>query len=117
MVTETRVTPDGRTIIEERRTNNTGWLVALLVVVALVVAAFAFGLIDIDQTREAKVPDVKVETSGGQAPAFDVNTADVDVGTKKESIDVPTVNIDTKKADIAVPTVDVKPAKDPNGSN
>ena len=117
MVPETRVTPDGRTVVHERRTNNTGWLVALLVVVALVVAAFAFGLIDIDQTREAKVPDVKVEATGGQAPAFDVNTADVDVSTKQESIEVPTVDVDTKKTDIAVPTVDVKPAKDPNGSN
>lgn len=117
MVTETRTTPDGRTVVHERRTNNTGWLVALLVVVALVVAAFAFGLIDIDQTREAKVPEVTVETSGGQAPAFDVETADVDVGTKSTSVDVPTVDVDTTKAEIAVPTIDVKPADSPNAKN
>ena len=79
------------------RSSNTGWLVALLVIVALVVAAFALGFIDIDQTKTTKLPDVKVETSGGQAPAFDVDTADVDVGTKTETIEVPTVTMD--KAD------------------
>lgn len=79
------------------RSSNAGWLIALLVIVALVVAAFALGFIDIDQTKTTKLPDVKVETSGGQAPAFDVDTADVDVGTKTETIEVPTVTMD--KAD------------------
>ena len=82
----------------ERRSSNMGWLVALLVVVALVVAAFAFGLIDIGQTKKGSLPDVKVSTEGGSLPKFDVNTADVDVGTKKETIEIP--------------TVDVKPAED-----
>lgn len=89
-------TRDGR-IVEPRKSSSAGWLIAIIVVVAIVVAAFAFGLIDIDQTKTAQLPDVKVETSGGQAPAFDVNTADVDVGTKKATIDVPTVSVD--KAD------------------
>ena len=117
MVNETRVTPDGRTVIHERRTNNMGWLVALLIVVALVVAAFAFGLIDIDQTKSAKLPEVNVETTGGQAPAFDVNTADVDVGTKKEDVSVPTVDVGTKETTIDVPTVSVDRADNPNGQN
>lgn len=89
-------TRDGR-IVETRKSSSAGWLIAIIVVVALVVAAFAFGLIDIDQTKTAQLPDVKVETSGGQAPAFDVDTADVDVGTKTETIEVPTVSVD--KAD------------------
>lgn len=88
-----RTTSDGRTV-ETRRRGGAGWLIALLIVVALVVAAFAFGLIDIDQTRSAKLPDVEVETKGGQAPKFDVDTADVDVGSKKETIEVPTIDVD-----------------------
>ena len=87
-------TPDGRTVVVERRTGSMGWLIALLVVVALVVAAFAFGLINIDQTKEARLPDVKVETTGGQAPGFAVDTAKVDVGTKEETIKVPTVHVE-----------------------
>lgn len=85
-------TRDGR-VVETKRSSTPGWLIAIIVLVALVVAAFAFGLIDIDQTKTAALPDVKVETSGGQAPAFDVNTADVNVGTKTETIEVPTVDV------------------------
>ena len=96
-------TPDGRTVVVERRSNTMGWLIALIVVVALVVAAFAFGLINIDQTQSAKLPDVKVETTGGQAPKFAVDTAKVDVGTKDETI--------------KVPTVDVEKAGNPDGKN
>ncbi len=82
-------TRDGRVV---RTGGGTpGWLIAVLVIVALVVAAFAFGLIDIDQTKSLKAPEVSV--TGGQAPAFDVDTATVDVGTKKEVIEVPTVNV------------------------
>ena len=74
-----------------------GWIIALVVIAALVAAAFAFGLINIDQTKTAALPDIKVETSGGQAPAFDIDTAKVDVGTKKTTVEVPTLSVD--KAD------------------
>ncbi|KPF79360.1 hypothetical protein IP88_01965 [alpha proteobacterium AAP81b] len=86
-------TRDGRVV--HTRSGTPGWLIALLVIVALVVAAFAFGLIDIDQTRSAKAPEISV--TGGQAPAFDVNTATVDVGTKKETVEVPTIDVTPAK--------------------
>ncbi len=88
-----RATVTERTVVAEPRRSSAGWLVAILVIVAIVVAAFAFGFIDINQTKNAQLPNVKVETSGGQAPAFDVNTAKVDVGTKTETIEVPTVSM------------------------
>lgn len=90
-----------RPIVNERtvvakplRSSNAGWLIAILLVVVIGVAAFALGFIDIDQTRTTKLPDVKVEASGGQAPAFNVDTADVNVGTKTETIQVPTVTME-----------------------
>jgi hypothetical protein len=86
---DNRVTRDGR-IVDNRRSGS-GWLIGLLVIVLLVVAAFAFGLIDVDQTQKAVAPTVSVE--GGQAPAFDVDTADVDVGSKTETVEVPTVEV------------------------
>lgn len=82
----------GRPVVVEKK-SSMGWLVALLIVVALVVAAFAFGLIDLDADA-GKVPDVKVETSGGELPSVDANVADVDVGTKETTIEVPTIDVD-----------------------
>src|SRR3546814_1723287 len=61
---------------------RTGLIIAV-VAVLVVIAVFAFGLVDIDQTRETALPEVKTE--GGQMPAFDVDTADVDVGTTTRS--------------------------------
>ncbi|KRB79847.1 hypothetical protein ASE00_19310 [Sphingomonas sp. Root710] len=84
-----------------------GIIVAVIAVLA-VIAAFAFGLIDINQTKEMKAPEVSVQ--GGQAPAFDVDTAKVDVGTKQTDITVPKVEVGTTKEDIKVPTVDVQKA-------
>lgn len=107
---------DGR-VVETRRSGGPGWLIALVVVVALVVAAFAFGLVDIDQVKEAKVPDIKVETSGGQAPAFDVNTADVKLGSTQETIETPTIDVGTKESTIEVPTISVDKAGDPDKKN
>lgn len=110
---ETRATDAaGRPVVVERRSNNMGWLIALIIIVALVVAAFAFKLIDIDQTKSGSLPTVKVDTAGGSLPKFDVDTAKVDVGSKKEDVTVPTVDVGTKKTDIEVPTVSVQKADD-----
>ncbi|SNS18214.1 hypothetical protein SAMN06295912_102148 [Sphingomonas laterariae] len=86
---------------------RSGLIVAVVAILA-VIAAFAFGLVDINQTRETKLPEVAVE--GGQAPAFDVKTADVHVGTKSTSIEVPKVEVGTTKEKVELPTVDVKKA-------
>lgn len=81
----------GRPVVVEKK-SSMGWLVALLIVVALVVAAFAFGLIDLDADA-GKIPDVNVTTSGGEAPSVDASVADVDVGSKETTIEVPTVDV------------------------
>jgi hypothetical protein len=81
-------------------------LMIVVVAIVVVIAAIAFGFIDVNQTKKAALPEVAV--SGGQAPAFDVKTADVDVGTKKTSVDVPKVEVGTTKTTLEVPTVDVK---------
>jgi hypothetical protein len=112
-MTDTKVTQDGH-VVETRSSNTPGWLLGIIVIVLLVIAAFAFGLINIDQTREAVAPTVKLESSGGQAPAFDVDTAKVDVGTTTETIRTPTVDVGTKDSTVEVPTVSVEPAGDPN---
>lgn len=84
-----------------------GILVAAVIVV-VVIAAFAFGLIDVNQTKETKLPEVAVQ--GGQAPAFDVDTAKVNVGSTETSVEVPKVEVGTTKTDVELPTVDVQKA-------
>lgn len=78
-------------------------LVLILAVVALIVLV-ATGLLDINQTRPAAVPDVSVSesgisASGGQAPAFDVETGTVSVGTNQANLTVPVPNVEVNPAD------------------
>ncbi|MGI4876332.1 MAG: hypothetical protein ACRYG4_02465, partial [Janthinobacterium lividum] len=95
-----------------RRSNNLGWLIALLIIVALVVAAFAFKLINIDQTSAGSLPTVKVDTAGGSLPKFNVDTAKINVGSKTTDVTTPTVEVGTKKTTVDVPTISVKKADD-----
>ena len=74
-------------------------LVLILAVVALIVA-IQTGFLDIRQTRGAEVPAISaneagVTATGGQAPAFDVETGKVAVGTRDQNVTVqmPTVEI------------------------
>ncbi|HSJ78823.1 MAG TPA: hypothetical protein VK913_08840 [Erythrobacter sp.] len=63
------------------------------IIVTTLIAPFALGLAacDVDQTQEGEMPEVNVE--GGQMPEFDVETADVDIGTKETTVEVPDVDI------------------------
>jgi hypothetical protein len=53
--------------------------------------AIALAACDVDQTKEGELPDVEV--TGGQLPEYDVETADVDVGTEEKTVEVPDVDI------------------------
>lgn len=63
------------------------------IIITTLLAPLAIGLAacDVDQTKEAELPEVEVK--GGQVPEFDVETADVDVTTKKQTIEVPDVDV------------------------
>ena len=58
------------------------------------VPAIALGLsaCDVQKTQEGKLPDVDVDVKGGQVPKYDVDVGDVDVGTEKKEITVPTID-------------------------
>jgi hypothetical protein len=119
-------TADGRPVevrpVETRvghvqRSYTGAWLIALVAVILLVVGAFAFGLVKIDQTQGARLPHVSLQTSGGQAPKFDVDTAKIDIGTRTEDVSVPKVTVDKETKTIEVPTVSVQRTDDPNKKN
>lgn len=67
----------------------------------ILVPAIAFGVAacDVQKTQEGKLPEVEVK--GGQVPKYDVDVGDVDVGTEKKEITVPTIDIDTPAQDRA----------------
>jgi flagellar basal body-associated protein FliL len=72
-------------------------LILILVVVAFIVA-IATGFLHISQTRTAAAPDVSVNSagvsaSGGRAPAFDVETGSVSVGTNQRRVKVPMIQV------------------------
>jgi hypothetical protein len=65
-------------------------LFVLIVAILAVIAGVATGFVDINQIRGAKAPQVSVvhngvTAKGGQAPAFDVETGSVKVGTGEQA--------------------------------
>jgi hypothetical protein len=77
-------------------------LILILAIVALIIAV-ATGFLDISQTRGAKAPQLSttgngVTARGGQAPAFDVETGSVSLGTKPKQVQVPAVTVNPPSA-------------------
>lgn len=66
----------------------------------------------VEQTEEGELPDVDVTAEGGKMPAYDVDTADVDVGTREATVDVPKVDVYTEEEQVTVPTVDIDMPED-----
>jgi hypothetical protein len=57
-------------------------------------SCLAIAACDVDQTKEGDMPEVDVNTSGGQLPEFNVEGPDVNVGTENKTVEVPTVDVD-----------------------
>ncbi len=73
-------------------------LLILIVAVVAIIIAVATGLLNISQIRGARAPDVAasgngITATGGQAPAFDIETGSVKVGTKDANVKVPTLEV------------------------
>lgn len=73
-------------------------LFVLILAVVAVIAAVATGYLNISQTRPAKVPQVSAENgvtaTGGQTPAFDVETGSVKVEVQEKNVKVPTLKVE-----------------------
>jgi len=70
-----------------------------LIIGSLVAAAVIIGgliiFTDLDLTSTGELPSVSVE--GGELPTVDVDVADVNVGSKKLEVEVPTIDVDLPK--------------------
>jgi hypothetical protein len=73
-------------------------ILILVLAVILLIVGVASGFIDINQTRGAKAPEISatgngLTAKGGQAPAFDVETGSVKVGTGNATVKVPKLEV------------------------
>ena len=73
-------------------------ILVLVVLILAVIAAIATGFVNINQIRGAKAPEISasrngVTAKGGQAPAFDVETGSVKVGTTNTTVKVPKLEV------------------------
>ena len=78
-------------------------LLVLILAIVVLIGAIATGFLDISQVRGAKAPDVAathngVVAKGGQAPAFDVQTGSVAVGTRSANVTVPVPEVRVNSA-------------------
>ena len=75
-----------------------GFLLILIIIVVALIAAVASGFLNISQIRGAEAPVVSathngVVAKGGQAPAFDVQTGSVEIGTRNATVKLPEVHV------------------------
>jgi len=83
-------------------------IVVLIIVILAILALVGSGFVRLNQTREAKAPEVSatrngVTATGGQAPAFDVATGSVKVGTKETTVKVPSLVVENSAKNQAQP--------------
>ena len=74
-------------------------LLVLIIAVVAIIAAVATGFLNVNQIRGAKAPEMAVTQNGviakgGQAPAFDVETGSVKVGSKEATVKVPALEVE-----------------------
>jgi hypothetical protein len=82
----------------------------LIVAILVIIAAIATGFLNINQTRGARAPDVSathngVVAKGGQAPAFDVETGSVKVGSQAATVKVPSLEVQKPAQNQAAPAI------------
>ena len=73
-------------------------ILILIVIIVGVIAAIATGLLSINQIRGIQAPQVSATTNGvtaqgGQAPAFEVETGSVKIGTANTTVQVPALEV------------------------
>jgi len=88
-------------------------LLILIIGVVALIAAISTGLVDISQTRDAKAPSIEatdgaIRATGGQSPAFEVQTGSVGVGTREANVAVPKVEVKRETKGVNVPVVEVR---------
>lgn len=96
------------------------FFVLILAVVALIILVQT-GLVGVSQTQPATMPSVsaqggKIVAKGGTAPAFDVETGSVGVGTRPTAVPVPKLTVSTQPGTVNIPAINVRNAHSQPGA-
>jgi len=88
-------------------------LLILIIAVVALIAAVQIGLVDFRQTRALTPPTVraadgKIITQPGRAPAFDVETGSIGVGTRDTRVPVPSIEVKRSEESVRLPSVEVR---------
>lgn len=80
-----------------------------LLIIACLPLILVAAACDVEQTREGEMPDVDVDVSSesGQMPAYDIDWAKVDVGTRTKTVTVPKLIVVQEEIQVEVPYIDV----------
>ena len=80
-----------------------------LLIVACLPLILVAAACDIEQTREGEMPDVDIDVSSepGQMPAYNIDWANVDVGTRTKTVTVPKLIVVQEEIQVEVPYIDV----------
>ena len=97
-------------------------LLILVIIVLAVIAAFATGFVNINQIRGGTAPQVSatqngIAAKGGHAPAFEVETGSVKVGTGEANVMVPKVTLGKENKTVQVPKIELRPAGEQGNQN
>jgi hypothetical protein len=81
----------------------------LVILILIAIAAIATGFVDINQIRGARAPEITathngITAKGGQAPAFDVETGSVKVGSGNTTVKVPKLEVVPPQSQAAATT-------------
>lgn len=73
-------------------------LLVVIIAIIAVIAAMATGFLSISQIRGGEAPQVTatkngITAKGGQAPAFDVETGSVKIGSSEAKVKVPKLEV------------------------
>jgi hypothetical protein len=63
----------------------------LIVILLILAGGIATGFIDLQRTQAGSLPEVQVK--GGELPKYEASVAKVEVGTRNETVQVPTVDV------------------------
>ena len=81
-------------------------IIGILAVVAIVL--LAVWAVDVDVSGDVELPEVEVSAEGGEMPAVDVNTVDIDATMEEETMTVPTIEVQEEEVEVPVPNIDVE---------
>ncbi len=90
---------DGRLVepVVVRRRSGGGFLIGLLLILAIIVALLFFsGFWSADVSQHGSLPKINVSTTPGTMPKVNLESKSIVIGSKQETVAVPTVGVKDK---------------------